>query len=815
MISFSSDFFPDSIFLVNDLILNATEVNDVSSSNFELTYLFNISSLHFSKGQSYHHWSWKQSGFSLQHVGVIVVFDIEALSTDFVSVFEHRTISLNIVGNLYSDLTCSIDSQQFTGITSNNSLFCEDVIIPTYQEFVDLELSFDGVLINSVEIQGEAFLEDVCFVSFVEHPRINFTNTFTNNLMFDGIRCCNVDVSFCSEFISQFDLINAMFDTSFDIFQIVITTNTSCHESYYYLPFELIAKNQTLSPAYSCKQVPSGFAFASMCTIDLVIPRTTEILLVALENLFILELEIYGHVSDSCFKPFSFGRGITALGEVIDEDVYLGFETALFNSTVQFESFISQKEMFWSTSTVQFSTGFSSPNCFYSFTPFLVTLSASDPTSLVFSQTIVEVNSNYLSISIPMVCVDNVGFFVDCNGSIDIIASTFKFNSVVFFSDNVIFFFNELPQLQEHRVDYEFNSRLLNWNGTLVQNCAEYLTVDQLNVSYCGHQYYGDQSCTLLNITSKFVIQEQFYNLTSEVLLSDITLVTDIEAGINILDDRLLELVTSPLQSMTITLSYFSHTATIDLVSNDCHFPKLNSGHGCLCPKGMEFNYLGECVECFLNYYSNSEFNSECRSCPFPRITLQKGSSDLDHCVCPLNTLDSIDSCLPCPHLAECGYGNLTGIEPGFRLNTDTWELDECVFWYSCHENSCRSRHAYGDLCQYCTEDAVFSKIYCFSNENTWLKVLSFICFVSILFVADRLPVQLSLVDSKFKYIELAASSLSTFGQRRLLEQLSNYFNILNIFFLFCLRFSSAGCLFGVLLLNLYLLYFILIRHEY
>ncbi|KAL0245096.1 hypothetical protein GEMRC1_009176 [Eukaryota sp. GEM-RC1] len=601
--------------------------------------------------------------------------------------------------------------------------------------------------------------------------------------MFDGIRCCNVDVSFCSEFISQFDSINAMFDASFDIFQIVITTNTSCHESYYYLPFELIANNQTLSSAYSCEQIPSGFAFASMCTIDIIIPRTTGIILIALENLYILELEIYGHVSDSCFKPFSFGRGFTALGEVIDEDVYLGFETSLFNSTVQFESFISQKEMFWSTSTVQFSTGFVSPNCFYSFTPFLVTLSASDPTSLVFSQTIVEVNSNYLNISIPIKCVDNIGFCVDCNGSISIISSTFQFNYVVFLSNNVIFFFNELPQLQEHRVDYEFNSRLLNWNGTIVQNFAEFLNVDQLNVSYCGHQYYGDQSCTLLNITSKFVIQEQFYNLTSEVLLSDITLVIDIDAGINILDGRLLELVTSPLQSMTITLSYLSHTATIDLVSNDCHFPKLNSGHGCLCPKGMEFNYLGECVECFLNYFSNSEFNSECRSCSFPRITLQKGSSDLDHCVCPLNTLDSIDSCLPCPHLAECGYGNLTGIEPGFRLNTDTWELDECVFWYSCHENSCRSRHAYGDLCQYCTEEAFSSRIYCFGKENIWLKVILLICLILILFVADRLIIQLSLVESKFKYIRLAASALSTFGQKRLLEQLSNYFNILNVVF--------------------------------
>ncbi|KAL0245319.1 hypothetical protein GEMRC1_009398 [Eukaryota sp. GEM-RC1] len=246
--SYSGDFYPDSLFLANNVVVHPTEVNDISSSNFALTYVFNISSLNFSKGQSYHHWSWKQSGFSLQHVGVIVVFDIEASSTDFVSPFEHRTIFINVGGVINSNLTCSIESRIFLGVASNNSLSCEDVIISTYYEFVELELSFDGVLINSVLIQGEAFLEDVCFVSFAEHPRINFTTTYTNNLIFNGVRCCNVDVSFCSEFISQFDSINIVFDSSYDVFQIVITTNTSCFESYNNLSFELIANNQTLSP---------------------------------------------------------------------------------------------------------------------------------------------------------------------------------------------------------------------------------------------------------------------------------------------------------------------------------------------------------------------------------------------------------------------------------------------------------------------------------------------------------------------------------------------------------------------------------------
>ncbi|KAL0245258.1 hypothetical protein GEMRC1_009337 [Eukaryota sp. GEM-RC1] len=225
----------------------------------------------------------------------------------------------------------------------------------------------------------------------------------------------------------------------------------------------------------------------------------------------------------------------------------------------------------------------------------------------------------------------------------------------------------------------------------------------------------------------------------------------------------------------------------MNLITNDCHLPKLNSGHGCLCPKGMKFNFLGECVECPLNYYSNSQFNSECRSCPFPRVTLQKGSSDLDHCVCPLNTLDSVDSCLLCPHLAECGYGNLTGIQPGFRLNTDTWELDECVFWFNCPENSCRSRHAYGDLCQYCTEDAVFSRIYCIGKEHLLIKILFLVLFVLLLFVTDRFSMEYLQSEVISQALRLSTSSLSSFHSTQILKQYSNYSNILNIF---CFQFQ-------------------------
>ncbi|KAL0244509.1 hypothetical protein GEMRC1_008593 [Eukaryota sp. GEM-RC1] len=321
-----------------------------------------------------------------------------------------------------------------------------------------------------------------------------------------------------------------------------------------------------------------------------------------------------------------------------------------------------------------------------------------------------------------------------------VMTSTFEYLKFDVISNSLIFFLSNMINLGEHSFLITYNQSQFYWNVNVIQNFNEIFEVGHFKTTRCDHHYTSDNACTLLDFSSKLIIQNQFSNYSKAIMFSDLSIVLEVASSVlHVVNESTLQIIGPPRQSMTITISYLSHSATSNLVSNDCHFPKLNSGHGCLCSKGMEFNSLGECVECSLNYYSSSEFNSECRSCSFPRVTLQKGSSDLVQCVCPLNTLDSVDSCLPCPHLAECGYGNLTGIEPGFRLNTDTWELDECVFWYSCHENSCRSRHAYGDLCQYCTEDAVVTRIYCIGKEHLFFKILLFMFFVVVLFVADVL----------------------------------------------------------------------------
>ncbi|KAL0251853.1 hypothetical protein GEMRC1_001065 [Eukaryota sp. GEM-RC1] len=263
IVSFVGDFNPSSLFLINDILTKPTEIHARSSSRFKLSYIFDKFAFNFSKGENHQTWYWKHSGFNLQSVGDVVIFDINAWSTDFVSPLLHRTISVNFEGILYSNLTCSIGSQQFKGILSNNSLSCNDVIIPTFQEFVIVKLSLSDIIVDSLHVRGEAFLEEVCFVSSSVHPKLNLFNSGLNSVIIDSIRCCNVDVSQCAQFISKFQSIVVKLNSTFDVFQFVITTNSSCQEFRSNLPFDLIIDNQTILLSYYCHQIPSGFAFAS------------------------------------------------------------------------------------------------------------------------------------------------------------------------------------------------------------------------------------------------------------------------------------------------------------------------------------------------------------------------------------------------------------------------------------------------------------------------------------------------------------------------------------------------------------------------
>ncbi|KAL0245220.1 hypothetical protein GEMRC1_009299 [Eukaryota sp. GEM-RC1] len=744
MISVLSQCSLFSQFLLNNSIVVYDHV-DLTFSEFDVfpytySYSFNISSFGFIVGESDLELAWKNIGFQRQIIGNIKIFNTDLVSSDHVSVYEHRDILADFSGVLFSQFYCVVSGYSFTASIASSSLICKDLYISTFQKNVFVDVYFETLLVNSFTVSGEAFLQEVCFLPQSHHPLIQnslFFANISNNLIFDGSRCCNVDVSFCSEFLTFNDGILIKFNFTFDLFKIIITTNSSCQGSDFDLPFSLIVSNQSITPSFSCKQIPSGFSFALMCEIDVVIPAISQLILVSKSDLFLLELEFYGYESNSCVTPVDINKGLTALGEEIEAEIHLQMDNEKYTSFEQFNNVVSRSSNYVSASQLSYSLFLVSSNCVQSMVPFTITFTPSNPVKLIFVENYIEIDWSSLNISIPIFCVDSIGFIVECTGNLSVLNSSFNYTSFELSASSLSFSILSSFSYSNHYVELEFNEQYFKTNISVVQKFAEILVVESSFIFDYSEDMLFDKSCTVLRLFVSLITQHHFLNISESNDISQLSFVTTNDQVVLSVVNDVLEIISYPRQSVLITLSYLSQSITLNLITNDCRLPKLNSQQRCLCPKGMEFNFFGECVECPLNYYSNLEFNSECRSCPFPRITLQKGSSDLDQCVCPLKTLDSIDSCLPCPHLAECGYGNLTGIQSGFRLNTDTWELVECVFWFNCQENSCRSRHAYGDLCQYCTEDAVFSRIYCIGKEHLLIKLLLLFLLVAIILMTD------------------------------------------------------------------------------
>ncbi|KAL0244732.1 hypothetical protein GEMRC1_008814 [Eukaryota sp. GEM-RC1] len=309
-------------------------------------------------------------------------------------------------------------------------------------------------------------------------------------MVFDGSRCCNVDVSFCSEFLKSGDAISVNFNSSFDIFKVVITTNSSCQHFDANLPFKLIVNNQTLSPKYSCKQIPSGFSFALMCGIDNVLPKVDEIILIPRNDVFLLELEFYGYQSYTCLTPVDINKGITSLGEEIEETIQLKMGNEIYSNIEQFESSISMTSHLLTASHLSYSIHLISPNCFHSQAPFTITFTPGKAVELVFVQDYLESYSYALNLTIPVLCMDFIGFVVECEGNLTILTSTFNWTSFELFSDSLVFSSASTFSFDYHYLELQFVNQFVQSNFTIIQKFTHILTVETVELLECDNQMF-------------------------------------------------------------------------------------------------------------------------------------------------------------------------------------------------------------------------------------------------------------------------------------------------------------------------------------
>ncbi|KAL0246871.1 hypothetical protein GEMRC1_008077 [Eukaryota sp. GEM-RC1] len=518
-----------------------------------------------------------------------------------------------------------------------------------------------------------------------------------------------------------------------------------------------------------------------MCEVDLELLEVSIVEFSFHQDLYLLEIEFYGYFSGGCLIPSEIGKGVTLSGQSISEHVLFEFDDELFNTFEEFHSSVSDSITTTSLSYLSYYGFLISDNCFYSRVPFSLNFTPSEATQIDLLSNFVEFYRQSGRLLIPVICLDSIGFVFDCVDDFSIVSSTFGFSAAELTPSYLTFYSQSGFPINDHVIELMFCGGYFNFDLTIIQNYEEFLTVEFIKTESCELQMFFENSCTFVELSILHTTQLELFNNSRYLSVFDVSVESLETQHVFSVGTTSIQIVDLPLQSVTLTLSYLDSTASVTVPIDDCVYPKINAGFGCFCVDGMYLDFTGDCSPCPVNYYSNSNFNLECRSCPFPRITLKKGSSDLDQCVCPLNTLDSLDSCLPCPHLAECGYGNLTGIEPGFRLNNISFNLEECSFWYNCESNQCRSPYALGTHCQYCTSEAIATRVYCIGKEYLLIKLFALMVFCFAIFKTDQSLFKIFEIKKKYSS-QWKASDVSKMDILNILKTESKFTNYMLLF---------------------------------
>ncbi|KAL0244762.1 hypothetical protein GEMRC1_008844 [Eukaryota sp. GEM-RC1] len=402
-----------------------------SSFPYQYSIVFNLSSFSFSFGEGLLALTWQHDGYNDQEVVVIRVFNVRLSSVNSLSVYEARDLRVDFLGLLESEFVCSIQGQTFDAYIVNGRFFCKNSILITYEPFVLVSVFHNHLYVNSLVVLGEAFIQEICYLPLSDMPLIDSTFISSNidkTLIFDGSRCCTLEASFCGEFLSPTSNVHFNFDKHVDILKIVITTNGSCYLDLLTLNLEIITQNETIPVSSHCQQIPSGFEFVRMCAIDIDLLEVSYLEFSFFQTLYLLEVEFYGYSTGSCLKPVDIGTGITSSGQSIAEQVLFEFDDRQYSTFEEFYSSISDSITMTSLSYLRYNGFLISSNCYYSYVPFTLSFTPSNATQIDLISNIVEFDRKSDRISIPVICLDAIGFVVDCVGDFSIVSSTFSFS---------------------------------------------------------------------------------------------------------------------------------------------------------------------------------------------------------------------------------------------------------------------------------------------------------------------------------------------------------------------------------------------------
>ncbi|KAL0244105.1 hypothetical protein GEMRC1_008193 [Eukaryota sp. GEM-RC1] len=285
-----------------------------------------------------------------------------------------------------------------------------------------------------------------------------------------------------------------------------------------------------------------------MCAIDNILQGVNEIILIPQSDVFLLELEFYGYQSYTCLTSVDINKGITSLGEEIEETVHLKMGNETFYSIEHFQSSISNSSHLLTAFYLSYSMYLISPNCFHSQAPFTITFTPGKAVELIFVQDFIEIYSFSLNISLPVLCVDVIGFVVECTGNLTILYSSFNFTTVQLFWNNLEFSSCSNFSFSYHYLEVEFAGQLFEANFQIIQCFAEFLIVDTCDLNDCSHQLMFDKSCTLLKPYVSLITQHQFLNSSDNLPISKLMIASADDQVFVAVDNDVLEIISYPLQ---------------------------------------------------------------------------------------------------------------------------------------------------------------------------------------------------------------------------------------------------------------------------
>ncbi|KAL0232819.1 hypothetical protein GEMRC1_011566 [Eukaryota sp. GEM-RC1] len=526
--------------------------------------------------------------------------------------------------------------------------------------------------------------------------------------------------------------------------KLLFPVNGSCEEIASLAPFSFVV-NVNISINFDCFVIPSGFSYTKICEFSDFEPAVGTAAIYFTLPLVLLELEFYGYPSGHCVSPINLNIGQTSAGDLLPISSVIIFDGQFFTAIDHLKQRLLMSDFTAQSYTrnlnglkiLTLNLRIETFDCFIPSIPFSHTFTESNPISINIQNSPVLFDPSQNFLNIEVVCFDPVGFPVSCGSEHFVADSSLTSSSSSLSNTTLVLTLDDFPVLGLNTMSFAIFNSIFDFSFNVFQTTDQIFEFSISNIQTCEDPHSFEYSCLLFSFNAYFISLLSTENVTQPLFSEDLKLTTD-NCILSSLNQTHVQIFGFPETSCIVDVMYDSYDLQFSIDILSCPSSRAQSDAGCFCHPGFEFNEDGTCVECPQNFISAADFNSQCRQCPYPRVTLSTGSSSFNHCVCPLQFLDLNNECIFCPRLITCFYGDIQRLETGYLYQSN--DVYECYYWYNCRNNSCMS-YSFGSHCHLCPSSSVISDFVCLNLNftNFWIGLCVLMGYVVGSLISDYL----------------------------------------------------------------------------